>query len=121
MLAIAGRRADIVALGVAPTTGEAEMAARIAVLRDAAGARFDHLELNINLFSVAGRVPAWMAGRLNGAALEAAGAVSSVGGTVEEMCDQLRARRDHLGISYITVSEDLMEDFAPVAERLAGH
>ncbi len=41
-------------------------------------------------------------------------------GTPEEMADTLRRRRDRLGISYISVNAQFMEEFAPVVERLAG-
>ena len=39
--------------------------------------------------------------------------------SAEEMADTLRQRRDRYGISYITVTEDGLEPFAPVMERLA--
>jgi hypothetical protein len=36
------------------------------------------------------------------------------------MCATLKRRREALGISYIVVSDELMEELAPVVERLAG-
>jgi hypothetical protein len=36
------------------------------------------------------------------------------------MCATLVRRRETLGISYIMVSDELMEALAPVIERLAG-
>jgi probable F420-dependent oxidoreductase len=39
-------------------------------------------------------------------------------GTVEEMAGQLRRHRERLGLTYITVMEPAMEDFAPVIEEL---
>ena len=41
-------------------------------------------------------------------------------GTVEEICETLRERRERYGISYLTVIERDMEVFAPVVARLAG-
>ena len=41
-------------------------------------------------------------------------------GTVDQICDTLRQRREEYGPSYITVQESAMRDFAPVVERLAG-
>ena len=41
-------------------------------------------------------------------------------GTVEEICETLRERRERYGISYLTVFERDMEAFAPVVARLAG-
>ena len=39
-------------------------------------------------------------------------------GTVEQICDDLIARREEFGLSYIVVHD--MEAFAPVVARLAG-
>jgi hypothetical protein len=40
--------------------------------------------------------------------------------TVSEVVDDLLARRERLGISYVTVPEPALEAFAPVVARLAG-
>jgi alkanesulfonate monooxygenase SsuD/methylene tetrahydromethanopterin reductase-like flavin-dependent oxidoreductase (luciferase family) len=125
MLALAAREADIVALGVAPTASEAEVAEKVGVVREAAGSsdRFEQLELNINLMAVGHQVPRFIATqmRLSADDLARAGAVSALVGTPDEMCDTLQRRRDQLGISYILVADELMEVLAPVVERLAGH
>jgi hypothetical protein len=44
-----------------------------------------------------------------------------VSGSTEEMCEQLVGLRERLGISYITVPDDLMDAFTPVVERLRGN
>jgi hypothetical protein len=49
-----------------------------------------------------------------------AGSPFVVSGSTEEMCEQVLGLRERLGISYVTVPDDLMEAFAPVVERLAG-
>jgi probable F420-dependent oxidoreductase len=41
-------------------------------------------------------------------------------GTIEEICETLRQRRERYRISYLTVFERDMEAFAPVVARLAG-
>jgi hypothetical protein len=41
-------------------------------------------------------------------------------GTVEQIAETLRARRERFGISYLTVAASSMTDFAPVVARLAG-
>ena len=41
-------------------------------------------------------------------------------GTVEEITEQLRARREELGFSYIVVHEAEMDALAPVIAELAG-
>jgi probable F420-dependent oxidoreductase len=122
MLELAGREADIVALGMAPTAPMAEVANKIDWLREAAGERFPELQLNLNLMAVGEHVPTYISRQLGltAAALAEAGAVSAVTGSVERMCETLRERREQLGISYLVVSDELMDAFAPVVERLAG-
>jgi hypothetical protein len=41
-------------------------------------------------------------------------------GTVDQIVEELQMRREQFGISYITVNEQYMNDFAPVVARLAG-
>lgn len=41
-------------------------------------------------------------------------------GTVDEIADQLRAHRQHLGVSYVAVLERDVETFAAVVEALSG-
>jgi hypothetical protein len=48
------------------------------------------------------------------------GSMAAVTGSVEAMCEQLQQRRERLGLSYLLVSDELMDDFAPVVERLTG-
>jgi hypothetical protein len=91
-------------------------------LREASGGAFDRLELNINLMAVGDRVPSWAAQRMgvSARALAESGAVAALVGTPEEMRDVLLRRREDLGLSYVVVSDELMEALAPVVERLAG-
>jgi probable F420-dependent oxidoreductase len=124
LLALAAREADIVALGVAPTAPEAELADKVRIVREAAGsaARFEQLELNVNLMAVGHQVPRFVATQLGLTAddLGRAAAASALVGTPDRMCDTLQRRREQLGISYILVADELMEGLAPVVERLAG-
>jgi probable F420-dependent oxidoreductase len=122
MLALAAQEADIVALGVAPTATEAEIADKVAVLREAAGPRFADLELNMNLMAVGEQVPRYVAMqyRLTAQALGEAGAATALVGSVDQMCETLIARRERLGISYFVVGDELMDALAPVVQRLAG-
>lgn len=122
MLEFAAREADIVALAFAPDELEASVAGRIATIRAAAGGRFAALELTMSLSAVGGQAVRYIARQYGDrtAALLASGAVAILDGTVEEMCAQLVARRESLGISYIQVADELMEAFAPVVARLAG-
>jgi probable F420-dependent oxidoreductase len=41
-------------------------------------------------------------------------------GTINQICETIKSRREQYGISYLTISEEHMEAFAPVVARLAG-
>jgi hypothetical protein len=41
-------------------------------------------------------------------------------GSVDSICSELERRRELFGISYVTVTDEVMESFAPVVARLAG-
>ena len=136
VLSIAGRRADIVGINVnlakgvidadAGPDGSAERTdEKVGWVRDAAGARFDDLELQVRVHLTivtddrAGTADALAAGF--GLSPEAAlASPHSLVGTVEEICDELLARRDRWGISYIGVSLDAMDAMTPVVARLTG-
>ncbi len=122
MLRLAAREADIIALGLPPDATEAVVAERVGWIREAAGERFPHIQLNINLMAVGDRVPYQLAQRLGVSARDLAerGSMAAVTGSTDAMCDQIRERRERLGLSYLLVSDELMDAFAPVVERLSG-
>ncbi len=122
LLELAAREADIIALGIPPTETEAGVAERLGWIREAAGSRFDEIELNLNLMAVGPQVPRWIASQmgLTAESLTRAGAIAALTGTVDEMVETLQRRRERLGISYIAVGDELMEGLAPVVDRLAG-
>jgi hypothetical protein len=101
---------------------EAAVSARLDRIRDAAGARFGQLEIAGSLLAVGDKANPYMLKRLGTtpADLMRLGSVSAIGGSLDEMCDQLRARRDRLGISYVAAPEDVIDQLAPVVERLSG-
>jgi probable F420-dependent oxidoreductase len=122
LLELAAREADIIALGIAPTEPEPGVAERIQWIREAAGSRFEQLELNLNLMAVGQQVPRWISSQmgLSAESLTRSGAISALTGTTDEMVETLQRRRERLGISYIVVGDELMDGLAPVVERLAG-
>jgi probable F420-dependent oxidoreductase len=122
LLIVAARHADTIALSLPMTAPEAVLRERLEILREAAGDRFAHIELNLNLGAVGNRVPRQVAMRfgVDAEALRAAGAVTALVGSVDEMCEQALARRAAFGISYITVAAELADDLAPVVARLRG-
>ena len=122
LLRLAAREADMVALGLPPDAPRATVVEKLDWLRASAGERFADIELNINLMAVGRQVPRQISERLGltAEALAERGSVAALVGTTDEMCEQLLERRETLGISYVMVSDELMEQLAPVVERLAG-
>ncbi len=136
VLTLAGREADIVSLnfnnssgmigpdGVGSSTAS-ETDRKIGWIRDGAGDRFDDIEIEIGAYftavtdNAAAAIGA-MAGAFNLSEEEMRDHPNAFIGSVDEICDQLVARRERYGISYITVNNLNAEAFAPVVTRLAG-
>jgi probable F420-dependent oxidoreductase len=136
MLGIAGREADIV--GVNPNlkagiigpeaAADATAAAtdrKVGWLREAAGARFDDIELNALYFTVvvtddAHGVASNLAPLFGISAEEVLGVPHALIGTVDEMCETLEERRERWGFSYVVVQGEAMDTLVPVVERLNG-
>jgi probable F420-dependent oxidoreductase len=137
VLSLAAREADIVGINANLRRGEAEhpdaaqslsAAAtdqKLGWVREAAGPRFDDLEIQQYagfVFFTEDRqslaeamAPAF--GVTPDVALETPIAIV---GTVEQMVDDLIARRDRWQMSYVVVDDSVAEQFAPVVDRLAG-
>jgi len=136
ILRLAAREANVVAVNVNLRAGVIDERAfpdgtpeatdrKLGWIREAAGDRFDQLELQarVHLAMVTddrdgvieqlvlafGLTPA-----------QAAETPHALVGTVEEICDQLVERRERWGISYLGLSHDQLDAFAPVIARLAG-
>lgn len=120
-LKLAATQADIIALGVPPKTTEEAVKERVAEIREYAGARFDELEIGINLLTVGSELPQEAARRFGFELGDVPPNTPAVlPGTVDEMVATLQRRREELGISYIAVGEAHAEALAPVVERLTG-
>jgi hypothetical protein len=103
-------------------------------VRHAAGSRWTTLEIQAGMLAVrvtedrrgaAEEIAAWMASlpsplTSNPTAEQVLGSVRFLVGTVEEIVEDLEARRDRFGTSYITVFGEDAETFSPVVARLAG-
>ena len=136
MLSIAGREADIVGINANLGAGRVgrEMAAdvtsaafqrKVGWVKEAAGARFDQIELHLQTFYLAVTedrdATAAAVGQAFGlGAAEVLDIALVLMGSIDQIVDELKRRREALGISYITVQADQCESFAPVVERLAG-
>lgn len=134
MLKLAAREAEIVGLQPGfnargwPMFGQATekaTAEKVAVIKEAAGDRFDELELNLWV-SLAGLVGSGnsMRGTAVAATMGAATAVYGspyvLYGTLGAVRDRLLHRRDKLGISYYTIPSRSMDSMAPLVDALAG-
>jgi len=120
--ALAAAKADIITLATGPFAGREEVAGLVAEVRAAAGERGDDLEFATPIFVVGDEAPPWLLRFLGTdmATLIARDSLTILRGTPAQMADELRRRRDVLGISYYSVNGAFVEQFAPVAEALAG-
>jgi len=134
MLKLAAREADIV--GLVPgfdahgrihvrQATETATARKIGLIREAAGDRFERLEINLWLGD-AGLVGSGnsLVGSVTAAARWAPTAIYGspyvLYGTLNSVRDRLLRRRDKLGISYYTIPSHAMDSMAPLVEALAG-
>jgi probable F420-dependent oxidoreductase len=136
ILALAGRHADIV--GLNPSLGAGVIDARAGVsataeathakldiIREAAGDRFDHIELQsrIHLAIVTDDRDAMYDAFASGFGITADDARRSphaLCGTVDQIVDDLVDRRERFGISTVGLSASSLDDLRPVIDRLAG-
>jgi len=120
VLALAGRTADVVALGASPYAGEAEYARMARTVAEAAEGRA--VVLNLNLTAVGDDIPPWLEQRMGVTVdkLVAAGSFGHLRGTPREMADTFERRRAATGISYICAGVDNADRLAPVVGLLRG-
>jgi probable F420-dependent oxidoreductase len=137
LLGLAAREADIV--GVNPNLKRGQVDAttaqeaigtavdrKIAHVRDAAGDRYDDIELNCLVFACIvtddrKSVLEMMAGPFGLDPAEIADMPYAWVGSIDEICDQLIAQRERWDMSYLVVQGDeAMTAAAPIVERLAG-
>ncbi|HEV8472433.1 MAG TPA: TIGR03621 family F420-dependent LLM class oxidoreductase [Methylomirabilota bacterium] len=136
LLALAARQADIVGLtgiafrrgGTAPDVSgwrAARVDKQVRLVREAAGERFDALELNALIQRVVvtddrRRAAQELAQRWTQLSVEDVLTTPFLLiGTVEQMAEDLCARRERWGLSYHLVHEEALEALAPVVARLA--
>ena len=136
VLSIAAREADIVGINATMSAGvvgqhtfstmTAEVVdEKVAIVRDAAGSRFNNIELNIRAFLV----------NITDDAQQAASGIASMLGVEQQMVEQspfalvgptskiiddLLERRERWGFSYVIVGAEDVESFAPVVAALNG-
>lgn len=143
MLRLAAREADIVGLNPArksnaawedqnlPDATAAATDRKIGWVREAAGDRYADLELSIvvpfvlvtddreaTAAAIASSLPPDPEAELTADGVLASPHVLI--GSVDEICDTLRERRDRWHLSYYVFNDDTIEVVAPIVDRLAG-
>ena len=144
MLTLAARQADIVGLDPKGTpSGSKDLGTmqldaideQIAWIREAAGTRFPQLEIQSGVLAMritndrgrgAEEIAAWLSNLPPVLVPEPRtpdqilGSLQFLVGSLEEIIEELHARRERYGISYVTVFGEDVEAFSPVVARLAG-
>lgn len=137
ILSLAARRADIVGLNASLRAGVVDQRVgstataeatdeKLAVVRGAAGSRFDDIEMQtlVQVAMIDSDRTAIISLLAPGFGLTAEqGMVTphALVGTVDECCEQLESQRERWGISHITLPFGSTEAMAPVVERLTGN
>jgi len=138
MLAIAAREADIIGIQTASLgTGRSvadpagllaeTIAEKVGWVRQEAGARFDQIELSIVSSVIVSEHRREAAERLvrergwQGLSIEQVFEMPSIFiGSVDQIVDDMKERRERYGISYYVVSDRSLETVVPIVARLAG-
>jgi probable F420-dependent oxidoreductase len=136
VLTLAGKLGDIVSINVdlragtggpetAPNASPDATRQKVAWVREAAGERFDEIELNCLIGFVMITDDARSIAQAMGPTFgidpdDALHVPVTLIGTLDEMVEELRWRREEYGISYFSVEADVWESLAPVVSRLAG-
>ena len=137
VLELAGREADIVSLnfnnragvlgpdGVRGATQSGTLE-KLGWVREAAGTRADSIEFEIGAYFTfvteeSGPIIEGLAGAFGISPEEMRNHPHALFGSVEQIVDELERRREAYGISYVTVTDEVADAFAPVVARLAGN
>ena len=138
MLTLAAREADIVGLGADPARATPEETdRRVGWIREAAGGRYQELEIQIGVQAIeitdnrrraAEEIVERFATATSHLGIAAAPLTPDyvlasprfLVGAVEQIVEELHARRERYGVSYITVHGDAVDAFSPVVANLAG-
>jgi probable F420-dependent oxidoreductase len=136
MLQLAAREADIVSVNYnlsegrvnrkVARTGLAEATAeKLGWIKEAAGDRFSDIELAVSIFvaNVTDDRESMAEALAQGIGCEPSDVLEIphfLIGTVEQIVDDIRARRERFGISSLAIPGEVAETLAPVVERLTG-
>ena len=98
---------------------------KIQWVKDAAGARFAELELEIGAYFISVTDDRQAAADALGGRFGVSGDAilahpHALIGSVDQICDTLEERRARLGVSYFCIAQRHLDEFAPVVQRLTG-
>ena len=136
VLGIAAKHADIIGINPSIPSGQVDLAAaqdslaeridrKIQWVKDAAGERFDHIELNMLVFIVnvtddqAGTLER-MSGLFGATPAQMAEVPNAWIGSEDQIVDKLHAMRDRWGLSYFVLQKDGADAMAGVVAKLTG-
>jgi probable F420-dependent oxidoreductase len=136
VLSFAARHADIVSINVnlregsggpetAPNASPERTREKVAWVKEAAGNRFDDLELNaligfVMITDDAAGIAEAMAPAFGISADDALHVPLALLGTLDEMGEELQRRREEYGISYWSIESDSWEALGPMVAKLSG-
>lgn len=136
MLGLAAREADIVHLNYNLSEGERNAKVvstgrasatdeKLGWIKEAAGVRFEQIEIAATIFFASVTddregVASAIAPRLQLDPAEVHGMPHFLIGTIDQLAEDLIARRERYGISYLVFQGEVAEALAPLVERLAG-
>jgi len=136
MLRLAAQEADIVSVNYKLTEGRVNRALirtgmaeatdeKLGWVREAAGDRFFEIELMATVFVAnvtedRDSVAAAMAAGFGSEPRDVLEMPHFLIGTIDQMIEDIRARRERYGISHIVVPDSAAEELAPIVERLTG-
>ncbi|MBV9708541.1 MAG: TIGR03621 family F420-dependent LLM class oxidoreductase, partial [Chloroflexi bacterium] len=133
MLTIAGREADIISVGprnvsqglnLTDSTAE-PILQKLGWVREAAGERFDQLELGSMIFVMIitdhqMHAAQQVASKFGITPEQALDSLHILIGTVDQIIETLQIRRERYGISYVHAHDEHLETLAPIVSRLTG-
>jgi probable F420-dependent oxidoreductase len=134
VLTLAGRKADVVGINVNLAAGVIDRQAfwdgtpettdeKLRWVREGAGDRDPELHVRVHLAMVTDDrdgIVEQLAGGFGLTLDQARATPHALVGDVSQICDQLEERRERWGISYLGLSADQLELFAPIIARLSG-
>jgi probable F420-dependent oxidoreductase len=136
VLTFAAQHADIVSINVnlregtggpetAPNASPERTREKVAWVKEAAGDRFDEIELNaligfVMITDDAGGIAEAMAPHFGISTDDALHIPLALLGTLDEMAEELEWRRAEYGISYWSIEADSWEALGPMVSKLAG-